>query len=175
MQKKKFSKKNFSIFFEKKYFFDFFLILFFEKNCLLKKIHFWSFKIIFEPKINWSALKGLMLRLKIFFDFLTFWPTSTHTWKKKIEFLDFCPKFLQILKFQMWIFRRKFGRSPAIGQKFRPKTFVSPIFLPKKFWAKSDDYQRIKCKKTPEFFFRVLRMEFVRKSVNLLRQNNIQI
>ena len=35
-----------------------------------------------------------------------------------------------------------------IGQKFRPKTFVSPIFLPKKFWAKSDHYQRIKCKKT---------------------------
>ena len=35
-----------------------------------------------------------------------------------------------------------------IGQKFRPKTFFSPIVLPKQFWVKSDHYMLLKSKKS---------------------------
>jgi hypothetical protein len=58
-----------------------------------------SAKIIFEPKIDVRALKVLMLRLKNFFDFLTFWPTSTHISKKKSRNLQFLPKISSNFEF----------------------------------------------------------------------------
>ena len=50
--------------------------------------------------------------------------------KKKIEFWDFCPKFLQILKCQMWIFGRKCGRS---AKNFGQKHLLVPYSYQKNF------------------------------------------
>ena len=61
-----------------------------------------------------------MLRLKNFFlfsDILT--GLHSHLKTKKAEFCNFYLKFLQIVKFQMWIFDRKFGQlAENFGQKY---------------------------------------------------------
>ncbi len=109
------------------------------------EIHFLPFDIIFEPKITSRALKGLMLPLKSFFWFSDILTEFHPHLKKKNRILGFLPKIssnFEISDVDIW------PKIWPIGQKFRPKTFVSPIFLPKKFWAKSDHCQRIKCKKT---------------------------
>ena len=102
MKKYKFKKKFKSCFFE------LFCLRFFSKkkhckslpknaeNFDLKvkntfEIHFWSFKIIFEPKINLSALKGPMVRLKNFF-FWHFDQLPLTFEKKKRRILQFWPK-----------------------------------------------------------------------------------
>ena len=98
----------------------FFLNFFWHlKNMNSLQNSFWAVQDHFWAQNYFKGFKRTNATTKKFF--LIFWhfdrlpPTLE---KKKIEFWDFDPKFLQILKFQMWIFGRKCGRSAKnVGQK----------------------------------------------------------
>ena len=102
---------------------------------------FWSFKIIFEPKINLSALKELMLRPKNYFwfsDILADLHSHLKTKKRNLQFLPKISSNFEFSDVDIW----------PIGRKFWPKIFSSSILWPKKIWVEYDHCTSLKCKKT---------------------------
>ena len=114
------------------------------KNMNSLQNSFWAVQDYFWAQNYFKGFKRTNATTKIFFWFSDILTHFHPHLEKKNRILGFWPKIssnFEISDVNIW------PKIWPIGQKFRPKTFVSPIFLPKKFWAKSDHYQRIKCKK----------------------------
>ena len=95
---------------------------------------------VYPSQRKHAKLKGLTIRLKIVFWYSDILTDSHLHLKKKIEFWDFYPKFLQILKFQMWIFGRSaknFGQKHSLVPYSYQKNFEQNPIITKELNVKS--------------------------------------